>query len=209
MEKNYPNHFYCIFHQIWVQSGPGWPSGSKIYQYFPSWSSLGQIQSIMIDENGRFFTINYAAIDSTLWKPKKTFFLKTLLRIYFKLPTGHFISILVLNSGRILPMHYFLFRSASSPSIQTTSCKNDSYKRDILVNNNFSHARKFIILGLLCRSQFWYFWKRPAVTFSKFKIQTHQAPVFWKKNIQYAEIWPKMVEILKYIDKCHLNWIGV
>ena len=178
---------------VWVQSGSAWPTGSKNFQIFSSWS---RIQQRMIDENDKFFTINYVVCKLILqWKPKKIFFLKN--------PTENLLQIgnwriIVLNYGRILPMHYFLFRSASSPSIQTTSCKNDSYKRDILVNNNFSHARKFIILGLLCRSQFWYFWKRPAVTFSKFKIQTHQAPVFWKKNIQYAEIWPKMVEILKY-----------
>ena len=57
-------------------------------------------------------------------------------------------------------------------TVQTTSCKNNSYYRAILVNSNFFHTWKCIILGLVCRSEFWHFRRKPAVLFSKFKIQT-------------------------------------
>ena len=58
-------------------------------------------------------------------------------------------------------------------TIQSTSCKTDSYKRAISVNNNFSHVWKCIISGLVCRSEFLQFRRKPAVIFTKFKIQTN------------------------------------
>ena len=63
------NHFWGWFmpprSKLGFNLGPGWHLGSEIHQMFSSWSSLGQIQSTIIDENDQLLKIIFVVIDPT------------------------------------------------------------------------------------------------------------------------------------------------